>query len=422
MAQYNQQTKNFLTNNNTLYEVVMLADEFGNPVTGGNATGAAVDAFGRARMSQPITLFDSKNIDGLSSEFYNVTSGTGASVVYDNYYNAASMGISSAAEPQHVIRRSKRRMSYQPGKSLLIMATFTMSPAQTGLNQKAGYYDDNNGIYIEKDGHTYNLVLRTSTGFTQTIPQSEWNGDRLNGISSNNPSGYVLDLDYSQIFWTDVEWLGVGSVRCGFVINGQMIVAHTFHHANSIVGTYMKTANLPVTYEIETDETYAGGAASMKQICATVISEGGYESRGTPYVVGTPIGGTSTTSTNWMNLVSIKLNNLNAIAVLSGADVLNISNSDFEWAIFRNSTFATDLVYPNVVNGVAWDSTASELSSVGTRIAGGYLGGKTAPISFGSSSWEYQLGATASVSDTFTLAIRGTQSKSAAGIIKWIEH
>lgn len=424
MAQYNKQDNSFLPNGTSLFEVVMLADSEGNINTGGgNFSGSAVDAFGRARMSQPITLFDSTNIGGLSDDFYNVATGTGAGVSHDTYYNAASLGISSTVTPQHVVHRSKRRMSYQPGKSLLVMASFTMGGARNGLTQKVGYYDDNDGVYLERTGdEVVNLVLRTSTGIDVVVPQSEWNGDKLNGVAADSTTGFVLDLDKSQIFWTDIEWLGVGSVRCGFVINGQIIVAHTFHHANIVEGTYMKQANLPVTYEVQTDDTYSSGAMAMKAICATVISEGGYSATGLEYVAGTSLAGNTTNGTGWLNLVTAKLSDLEAIAVVSGLDIINIANEDFEWGLFKNATFATPLTFGSSLGNVLYDTTDIDLQNIGTRVAGGFLAGKTAPATFGSTNWQYQFGVTNAGSETFTLAVRASgQSKAAAGMLKWVE-
>jgi hypothetical protein len=56
-----------------------------------------------------------------------------------------------------------------------------------------------------------------------------WNGDKLDGTGA---SGLTLDLTKPQILWIDFEWLGVGNVRCGFIINGQYIVCHTYQTAN----------------------------------------------------------------------------------------------------------------------------------------------------------------------------------------------
>ena len=326
-----------------------------------------------------------------------------------------------------VLRRSKRRMSYQPGKSLLVLATFAFAESQDHLKQRAGYYDDSDGIFFETEGGISYFVLRSSVSGSVVetrIPQSEWNGDKLDGVAENSTSGFFLDTERSQIFWTDIEWLGVGSVRCGFVINGQFILAHTFHHANSVIGAYMKQANLPVSYEIISDSSYAGGVVTLQQICCSVISEGGYEARGQEVVAGTSLAGNDTNTANvFVNLVTVRLNDLNAIAVITGLDVLNVSNSDFEWGLFKNATVA-GMTFGSSIGNVEYDTVDANLTNIGTRVAGGFLGGKTAPASFGSSNWDYQIGQTnASTSETYTLAVRATStSKAAAGLIKWIEY
>lgn len=425
MAQYNKRNNSFLSNGTSLFEVVMLADQEGNISTGGgNFSGAAVDAFGRARFAQPLTLFDASNVGSPSNEFYNETSGVDSGVVYNQ--NDSSVSMSVFGVNSSVTRRSRRRMSYQPGKSLLFLATFTMAPSTTDLTQRVGYYDDEDGIFLEEVNGTYNLVLRSSVSGSiveNRIPQSSWNGDRLNGINEESTSGHVLDLEKSQILWADFEWLGVGSVRCGFVINGELIVAHTFHHANGITGTYMKSANLPVSYEIISGPAFSG-TADLKQICCSVISEGGYEAIGQATLAGTDLGGNGTiTSDVFVNLVTVRLSDLSKIVVLTGADVLNVSNTDFEWGIFRNATVA-GMTFDTSVGGVSYDTNAANLTDLGTRVAGGFLGGKTAPINFGTSNWDYQLGLqNASTSDTYTLAVRaGSTSKAAAGLLKWIEY
>lgn len=425
MAQYNKQNNSFLPNGTSLFEVVMLADQEGNISTGGgNFSGSAVDAFGRVRMSEPLTLFDANNVGSLSTEFYNTIAGGGA-VAHNSDDSSAEMSISSASDS--VIRRSKRRMAYQPGKSLLTLTTFTMAAPEADLTQRVGYFDGDDGIFLEEVNGTYNIVLRSSSSGSVVetrVAQSSWNGDKLNGVAEDSTSGYILDLEKSQIFWADFEWLGVGSVRCGFVINGELIVAHSFHHANIITGTYMNSAQLPVSYEITAGGSYAGSGATMKQICSSIASEGGYEAIGQEIVASTGLAGNDTNTSNvFVNLVTIRLNDLKSIAVITGLDVLNIANADFEWGLFKNATIA-GMTFASSIGGVSYDTVDANLTALGTRVAGGFLGGKTAPASFGSSNWDYQIGLSdASTSETFTLAVRATStSKAAAGIIKWIEY
>mgnify|MGYP003334592587 CR=1 FL=1 len=59
----------------------MLADQYGNRVGPSNPTGMAVDAFGRARQSQPLTLGDYTNIDQMNPGFSTSNTASTASLV-----------------------------------------------------------------------------------------------------------------------------------------------------------------------------------------------------------------------------------------------------------------------------------------------------------------------------------------------------
>ena len=227
------------------------------------------DAFGRLRVSNPVTVFDAQNryMDG--EQFSSDNSG-GGSVTYNA--NSSNFTLSVTGNGDEVIRQAKRVTLYQPGKSLLIMNTFAFNTPTNNLRQRVGYFTAQNGIFLEADGTDIYIVKRsytTGSAVDTRIAQSSWNGDTLNGAGA---SGITLDVSKTQILWTDIEWLGVGSVRVGFVINGVFYIAHTFHHANSLTDVYMTTASLNCRYEI----TSTGASGSMRQICSTVISEGGY--------------------------------------------------------------------------------------------------------------------------------------------------
>ena len=232
---------------------------------------ASIDAFGRMRVSNPFTLFDG----GLryrddSFRWDQADTGEGVSTFLPN---ESTVLMTVAGNGDSAVRQSKQVFSYQPGKSLLTMATFVMNTPTAGLRQRVGYFGAQNGVYFEVDGVNINLVIRKYTSgsvddTSEKIPRSQWNGDKMDGQGGqSNISGVTLDVTKSHIFWCDVEWLGVGSVRCGFVINGQFIVCHIFHHANILDKVYMTTASLPVRYEL----TSTGAAGTMRAICSTVI-------------------------------------------------------------------------------------------------------------------------------------------------------
>jgi len=423
MAQYSKGRKQFYNGgNDDIYEVVMLSDQFGNLIGPANPSGVSVDAFGRARFSTPYTLFDSSNVGYKNDKFDESITGTG-SITYSADESTVSLA-NGTASGNSIIRQSKRRFSYQPGKSLLIMNTLVFAPTQAGLTQRVGYFDDDNGVYLERVNGAVNIVLRSSIigSVVETrVPSTEWNLDKFDG---DGTSHITLNPDASHIFWVDLEWLGVGSVRTGFVVDGQLVIAHSFHNANINPNVYMTTPNLPIRYEI-TNSAELSTAASLKQICSSVISEGGYEARALQHVYGTALAGNGTVTANtFVNLVTIKMSGSGAVVVPSGADVLNVANADFEWGLFVNATPASALTYNPATSRVSYAIDEINVSG-GRKVAGGYMGGKTAPFSLGDGGfdWDYQLGETiAGVSDTLTLAVRATStSKHAAGLLKWYE-
>ena len=394
-------------------------------VIGGGNGSTAYDAFGRLRTSTPYTLFDSKNILSKNSLFDESLTGSGT-VSYSSDKSTVSLNVTTASGDK-VIRESKRVFSYQPGKSLLNLNTFIFNTAKTNLRQRVGYFEDNNGIILQQNNSEVSFILRTSTTGTASdsnkITQANWNGDKLDGTGT---SGFTLDLTKTNIFFTDIEWLGVGSVRVGFVINGQFIVCHTFHNANSQTSVYMKTPNLPIRYEIENTGATASSSA-LQQICSTVMSEGGYEPIGIENIVKTADMGTGqSVGTSYVNLVTIRMKSgrTNAVIVPSGLDILNISNVDFEWSLLLNGTPNSAFAWTSYSDNIEYSLEAKTMTS-GTTIASGYVGGKTAAVELGNGtfSWSNQLSRTISgTSDTLTLMIKAASaSKAAAGILRWYD-
>ena len=340
-------------------------------ITGGNVAttigGTNLDAFGRLRVSNPFTLFDSQNryIDG--DQFSNITA-TGGNVVYVANESSFNLNV-SATSGSSVIRQSKTVQAYQPGKSLLIMNTFAMSTLKANLRQRVGYFTADNGIYFEAVGTTLNLVIRSSvTGSVveERIPQASWNGNTL-------LSGTVLDPTLTQIFWCDIEWLGVGNVRTGFVINGEFIVCHTFQHANQPGNTtvYMTTATLNPRYEI-TNTGATSGVSTMKQICSTVISEGGYNPATKLGYVTNNTTPTRISAANTVTaLCSIRLNPAypDAVVVPAQLDILSLDVRYGQFQLIENATFTTS--FSNVAGSVVQTAIHSNVITDGTVVYAG---------------------------------------------------
>lgn len=339
------------------------------------------DAFGRLKVANPVTLFDSSHRYRDNGLWSSYTLGT-ATVAFNQTQGLVDLTIGSTADDE-IIRETTKVFSYQPGKSLLVMNTFVMSPAKTNLRQRVGYFGDHNGIYLELDGNTLSFVERSlATGTTTTVNQANWNGDKLDGTG---PSGLTLNISKAQIFWMDIEWLGLGTVRVGFVINGNFIVCHSFHHANLIASTYITTASLPIRYEIKNTGTPNPATSStLKQVCSTVISEGGYQLNGTQQAVGTTITSPKslTTAGTYYPIISIRLktspDRLDAIVILTALSILPVATGtvNYNWKVVAGGT----------TTGGTWVSAGTD-SAVEYQLDGtSFSGGRTLASGFTNSS------------------------------------
>lgn len=376
----------------------------------------ATDAFGRLQVSEPYTLFDSQNRYAIDNQFDTTTTGTGATSFLSN---EASVKMEvTAGGVGSVVRQSYRSLPYQPGKGLLVLATFVMDSSNSvNLTQRVGYFNSQNGVFFQRVDGVYSFVLRSSSLPTpgtpsdvRTVNQSSWNGDKLDGTG---PSGITLDPSKAQILWMDFEWLGVGSVRCGFVINGIFILCHTFNNANLITAVYMTTAILPVRYEITSTSALA---ASLKQICSTVISEGGYQQASIEHVARrTTVFNNIDTAANFYPIVSIRLAStaLGAVVLPNRIQFQPTTLQNYEIALMKNPTL-TGASWAAVGSdaNVEMDVSATAISAAGTIVQTGYIantggGGQTSTLSPTGYNWDTQLGVSlAGVSDIYTLAVR----------------
>lgn len=375
MTQFRVDTNEFWGTNKTIYEVVMVADQFGNPVSSGNPSGMAVDAFGRARTAQPFTLFDSSHRFA-DNGLWATSNSSGTTITFNQNAGLIELALPTTANAE-IIRETTKVFSYQPGKSLQTMSTFVLNPAQTNLRQRVGYFGANNGIYLELDGSSLYFVERNSVGGTLAetrVAQADWNVDTLLGNVVSSPTHITLDITKAQILFIDIEWLGLGTVRCGFVIDGRLVHCHSFHHANFIANTYMTTASLPLRYEIKNHNGATGNSSLMKQICSTVISEGGYELYGTQQAVDIPIQSPVDlpTAGTYYPIISLRLktspNRLDAIAILTAISLMAITNNaNYNWRLVASGT----------TTGGTWvsaaDNSSVEYNITGTSFSGGRI-------------------------------------------------
>jgi hypothetical protein len=345
----------------------------------------ALDAFGRFRVSTPFTIFESKQIHNAQVLIWDTALTAGGGSTYSQSRASTTLSVTNPGDK--AIHQTRSTFNYQAGLSFLILNSFVMGTPVTGVSKKIGYFNADNGIYFENNGAVNSLTIRSKVSgvvVPTTAIQSSWNIDRLDG---SGPSGLTLDVTKAQIFVIDVEWLGVGSVRCGFVINGSTYYVHKFDHSNLINSVYMSTPNLPIRAEIE---NISGGAASLEQICCSIMSEGGYENPGLSYSADRGVNSlTAVNNLQLYPLVSIRQLSTSAGVVIKpeAIDILcTSSNTNFRWALVANPVI-------NGIDAASWTTitgsdaeydvsrTLTNYLIGGYIIASGYGTQKAAPIS-----------------------------------------
>lgn len=381
-------------------------------------TYGARDAFRRWRTSAPATLFDSKQIVDNQPLIWDdqQTSGAGTSTSHSavNARTRISVGNLTAGTR---VRQTFRRFNYQPGKSQLIFMTFAAEVGAAGITRRVGQFDSNNGVFFQQSGTTLSWNIRTQSGAgAQSKNQIDWNIDPLNGAGR---SGIDLALENTQIAVIDYEWLGVGLVRVGFVIDGEVYYCHQFQNANNLATVYMSNPNNPLRYEISNDGS--GPAAFLDHICGTVISEGGRSDTGQRFSANR--GATSVTTAaatrNLLIAIRLKSTHLSATIIPTALSVVQRiaggNNAILLWRMHLNPTFSfpgggtvpawTSITNSAVEYAIQSDTAANfTINANGNVFASGYFPESVAPTL--PNVPEVALGSTiAGVSDIFALSL-----------------
>lgn len=347
------------------------------------STEFALDAFGKLRVSNPYTLLDIR-FPGQSNGTQNFLSNS--LLVCSNIsgtYSAApsnSQLVITGLGAGWYISQSRKFCTYQPGKSLLFMASGIICPCDStfttyisGYTGRIGYYSNNsivnpgaystpyNGVYYQYDSNGISICLANIGTQTQYF-QSTWNLDTMNGLG---PSGISLDFKKTQLFVIDMEWLGVGRIRFGFYAYGKIQYCHQITNINVLKNPYTGNINLPIRYELLNPNT-SPTQAYMLQICSTVISEGGFNPIGRPFNISSGITPYSLTSQDTEEPIMILRGSMNSTAGLNNNFHVNIVPNQITMINSSNSnlTLLTLRLYQaEYISNVGTISTWYEINS-----------------------------------------------------------
>jgi hypothetical protein len=378
------------------------------------------DAAGRLRTADPLTIFDHYFTQDSGALFWDTDLTGSATVAKDangNYMNLST----TTASGDRAIHQTKPYFSHQAGKSHEVLFTGVMGATKTDVRKRIGYFDANNGLFFEDNGTTLRVVRRSNVSGSivdSAVDQASWNLDTLDG---NGNSGLTLDMDQVQLFTIDFEWLGAGRVRFGFNINGVTIYCHEYLTSNVLDDPFMNTPNLPIRYEIE-NLGVIGESTTMKQVCCTVISEGGWN----PLGVIRNVDSTSTTSTVTGEgpLLSVRLKPANnrAIIIPSGVSAAVTNGKAIIWRLYHGTS----------LTGASWTDVSSTSFSQVDNSATAFSGGEqiaSGHVSAGASTQTFDIETSlwiasdiAGTSDILTLTVERIDTGGGASTVASISY
>lgn len=404
---------------------------------------SSIDAFGRWRVSNPLTLFDSKLLGSDKQPLFwdeALESGAGITSTTPTPAKPYLDIVSSNATAGVFTRQTFRRFNYQPGKSQLILMTGVLelaSAVKTGCVRRIGLFDDDNGAFFESNEGAFGVVTRSNDSGSPidvTTLQIHWNLDKMNGSGDqDNPSGFTIDFTKGQIFVIDFQWLSIGRVRFGFEIGDRITYVHEVTTANFKVIPWASTPNLPLRYQMVT--TVDSGINSMRVICSAVISEGETDDLGVVRYVSTAGEAVITAVENTLYaVIGLRLKSTHFGALIEMINVqkqIQTSAEFLEWVLLFNPDVADVFTYADLANSavqIARGVTANVVTN-GIEIAGGYLetgGGNSGGASQGRALHNaLTLGASiAGVADQMVLAARpigGVSAVAVEGSLEWRE-
>lgn len=350
------------------------------PVTMGDSS--SVDAFGRQRVSNPQTVFESKMLTADDQPLFwdeQLESGGGITASTPTANKPYIDFTSTLNTAGTFTRQTFQRFPYQAGKGQLVSMSgvLDLSGGGTGVERRIGPFDDNNGAFFEDDADVIGITTRTSdsgSAADTTVTQDLWNLDGLGHVSNSlNPSGITADFTKAQVFVIDWQWLSIGRVRFGLELGGRKIYCHEVNAANILTIPWTSTPDLPLRYQMIT--TGSSPVSTMRVICSAVISEGGQDQKGITHSHATTAEVNANVADTVYALLGIRLKAAQVGAGVEPAlvSILSETNDDFEWQLIHNATVAGTFAYSDKTNSAVQTATGNTDNPSTSTVTGGTI-------------------------------------------------
>jgi hypothetical protein len=274
--------------------------------------------------------------------------GTGSQV-----YSAGVVNMSVTAG-QYAVAQTKFCHPYVSSHPSLYTITFAKFQTQANVVKKVGAYRSStaapytaniDGVYLESDGTTYNIVI-SKNGVLTTIPRASWD-DPLDGTGA---SGINYDWSKFTVLQIDFLYLGGTWVRFALIVGGELVYFHTYRHSGTAASTFVNSPYFFIRWDIHSST----GVGEFDQICGAFSVLGGKDTIGKEFAFDDDVNFINANAVGTEYLlcaVRLKSTNLNAYSFPSAANALSITNDNYILRLRLNPTIAgAALVWNNLVN------------------------------------------------------------------------
>ena len=196
----------------------------------------------------------------------NINSG---SADYNNNLLRVSTGVATGSKGSI---KTKRNLRYTAGRDAEAMFTAIFSQGVTGITQRIGLFNDDDGFFIGFKDDIFSVTRRKSGDADEVISQEDFNGDTLDG---DGDSKYIYDPTMINIFRITYGYLGTAEIKYQIQVTidnvTQWLTFHTIDRRNKFDETSISTPYLPLAMEVENGTTIENVTIQTGSIYAGVF-------------------------------------------------------------------------------------------------------------------------------------------------------
>ena len=327
-------------------------------------------SFGVLKTNTSHSIFESVFNFDKQTLIWNEVVATGGTNTWNTNTNSIDI-LATTTSGSSVIVQSKKRIRYNPARSVLIQISANINGLKANTRRRIGQFDANNGVFFEF-ANTASVVVRSNTSGSivdTAVLQSAWNIDKLDGTGA---SGLTVDFTKHQLFVIEYGWQGIACIRYGFYLNGSVVYCHEVSSSNVTTVPYMKTANLPIRFE-NTNTAATASNTTMSVTCVVVKNFGeGSDADGSIFTYVRPTVKTVSAMPTFTPVIAVRLNSANIAGIVDilKSPIYGQTADDVVWKLILNPTL-TGATFAVSSGYVQIDIAATALTG-GTDLVSGF--------------------------------------------------